>query len=428
LHILCTGLNHHSAPVEVRERVSFPGEKARAALAEIRDLPGIQQAALLSTCNRTEIYTASSGEASPFIRAWLIARSGLDADVVWPHIYEKAGREAAVHLGCVAVGVDSQVVGESEILGQVKAAMTTARDAGALGLELEKMFAAAIKAGKRARSETGIGRGAFSIGRCAVDTARGVFGTLEGRTILILGAGKIAESTARHLCAQGASTILVANRTHSRAQELAAQLGGRALRYDQLAEALVEADIVISSTSAPHFVLLPEHVGEAIARRHARELFLIDIAVPRDIDPKVADIAGVHLYDIDDLGGGVEAAAACRAAEVRAAEEIARQAADEYWEWLAARQAVPLLAALREHFEDAREEQLGKFAARIERLTPSERRLVEELTRSLIKRLLHDPTVKLKRELISGNGNAAEALCRVFDLDPRAQESRRRAP
>ena len=426
MHILCTGLNHHSAPVEVRERLSFSGARLAAALADICALPGVEQAAILSTCNRTEVYTASSGDASAFVRAWLTVRSGLDVAVLWPHIYEVAGRDAAAHLCRVAVGVDSQVVGESEILGQVKAAMKAAKDAGALRPELEKMLSAAVRAGKRARSETGISRGAFSIGRYAVDLAKSVFGGLADRAILILGAGKIAESTARHLRAQGADPILVANRTHSRAHELAQQLGGRALRYDQLAEALVEVDIVISSTSAPHFVLLPEHIGEAMSRREGRELFLIDIAVPRDIDPQVAAIEGVHLHNIDQLGGGVDAAAACRGAEVEAAEQIAREAGDEFWEWLAAREAIPLLAALRDHFDAARREHLSRFAARIERLSPSDRKLVEELTRSLVKRLLHEPTVKLKRELIRGNGNAAEALMRVYGLEPQAREAARR--
>jgi glutamyl-tRNA reductase len=419
-------LNHHSAPVEVRERLSFCGEQLAAALSDICDLPGVQQAALLSTCNRTEVYTASSGEASAFVRAWLTVRSGLDASVLWPHVYDMTGRDAVAHLCCVAAGVDSQVIGESEILGQVKLAMKAAKDAGALGLELEKMFAAAVKAGRRSRSETGIGRGAFSIGGCAVDLAKNVLGALKGRTILILGAGKIAESTARHLRAQGADSILVANRTYARARDLARELGGRALRYDQLAEALAEADIVISSTSAPHFVLLPEHVSEAMSRRHGRELFLIDIAVPRDIDPQVAAIAGVHLYHIDQLGGGVEAAAASRAAEVEAAEKIAREAADEFCEWLAAREAVPLLAALRDHFEEARCEQLAKFASRLDRLSPSDRRLVEQLSRSLVKRLLHEPTVKLKRELVRGNGNTAEAILRVYGLQPQARGAARR--
>jgi glutamyl-tRNA reductase len=425
LHILCTGLNHHSAPVELRERLSFTGERLAAALAELCELPGVQQAVVLSTCNRTELYTASTGEVGAFVRAWLTVRAGLDTGILWPHIYDHAGRDAVVHLCRVAAGIDSQVVGESEILGQVKAAAKAAKGAATLGAEIDKMFAAAISAGKRVRSETGIGRGAFSIGRCAVDTAKSIFGTLEGRAIFILGAGKIAESTARHLRAQGAAPILVANRTHSRAQELAQQLGGRALRYDQLAEALVEADIVISSTSAPHFVLLREHVAEAMNRRKGRDLFLIDIAVPRDVDPQVGTVTGAHLYDIDDLGGGVEAAAAGRAAQVSAAERIAREAAEAFWQWLTGREALPLLAALRCRFEDARQEQLAKYAARIARLQLSERKLVEEVTRSLVKRLLHEPTVNLKSELARGNGSAADAIARVYDLAPASADQRR---
>lgn len=425
MHILCTGLNHHSAPVEVRERLSFPGAQLAVALAHICQLPGVEQAFILATCNRTEVYTASSGDASAFVRAWLTVHSGLEVGVLWPHVYETAGRDAATHLCRVACGVDSQVVGESEILGQVKAAMKTAKEAGTLGPELEKMVAAAVKAGKRARTETGIGRGAFSIGRCAVEKAKSVFGTLSGRPILILGAGEIAENTARHLRAQGADPILVANRTHSRAQELAQELGGRALRYDELGRGLVEADIVISSTSAPHFVLLSEHVAEAMRCRPERELFLIDIAVPRDVDPQVTQIAGVHLYDIDDLGGGLEEAAACRLSEVEAAMRIAGEEAEDFSRWLAAREAVPLLAALRQHFEQVRLEQLARHTAKLERLSPADRKWVEQLTCSLVKQLLHQPTVQLKEELARGNGKAADALVRAYDLDPRAREATR---
>lgn len=425
MHILCTGLNHHSAPVEVRERLSFSGGRLAQALGDICGLPGVEQAALLSTCNRTEIYAASAGDASGFVRAWLTVRSGLEADVLWPHTYEHSGRDAVVHLCCVAAGIDSQVIGESEILGQVKAAADAAREAAALGPELDKLFAAAVKAGKRARSETAISRGAFSIGRCAVETANRVLGPLDGRAILILGAGKMAESTVRHLRAQGAAAILVANRTHSRAQELARELGGRALRYDQLAQGLQEADIVISSTSAPHFVLLPEHVSEAMQARGGRDLCLVDIAVPRDIDPQVGEIPGVHLFDIDDLGGGVEAAAAGRVGEVEAAGHIAAEAADRFCHWLGAREAVPLLAALRAHFEQARRQQLEKFAPKLQRLSLADRKWVEQMTRSLVKRLLHEPTVKLKQELAQGNGKAAEALVRMYDLEARADEVER---
>ncbi len=416
MHIECTGLNHHSAPVEVRERLSFTGERLARALAEICALPGVEQAALLMTCNRAEVYIYSCASVGIFVRAWLTARSGLEAEVVAPHIYHLSGRDAVAHLCRVAAGTDSQMVGESEILGQVKAAARAAREAGSVGAELGKMFAAAARAGKRARTETAISRGAFSVGRCAVEMAKNVFGSLRGRAILILGAGKMAETAARYLQAQGAAAILVVNRTHRRAQELARELGGRALRYDQLAQGLLQADIAISSTSAPHFVLLQEHVTEAMRRREGRPLLLIDIAVPRDIDPQVAHIPGVHLYDIDDLGAEVKAAAAGRAAEVEAARRIADEVAEEFWAWLAAREAVPLLAALREHFEQARQDHLRRFAPKMGRLSPADRKWVEQLTHSLVKRLLHGPTVKLKEELMRGNGSAGSALRRIYDL------------
>ena len=422
MHILCTGLDHHTAPVELRERVSLTNQALVAALAGVRALPGVEQAALLQTCNRTEVWTASRSDVKACIREWLVALSGVRADALSCHLYQKVGLEAATHLCRVAAGVESQVLGESEILGQVRAAADAARDAETLGTELDRLFSTAVKAGKRARSETRISCGAFSIGRCAVETARGVFGGLQGRSVLILGAGKIAESTVRHLHSQGADTVLVANRTFGAAQELVGRLGGRALRYDQIAEGLAEADIVISSTSAPHFVLLPEHVAAAMSRRAGRDLLLLDIAVPRDIDPRVGRIPRVHLCDIDDLTGGLEAAVADRAADLESAEIIAREVAQEFCEWLAAREAVPLLAAMRDHFEQVRREQLGRFASRLDALPPRDREWIEELTRGLVSRLLHEPTANLKQELAAGNGLVAELVMRMYHLEPRGQQ------
>ncbi len=416
LHLVCVGVNHSSAPVEVRERVSFSGDRLLSAIAEIRDLPGVQQAALLSTCNRTELYLSPATVSAGSARGWLMARSGLESDLISPHIYELEDRDVAGHLCGVASGLNSQVMGESEILGQVKAAAEAAKSIGALGPELEKLFAAALKAGKRVRSETAIGRGAFSLGHCAVDAAKQVFAAVAGRTVLVLGAGKMAESTARHLRAQGADPIVVANRAHARAEELAAALGGRAIRYDQLGLALLEADIVITSTAAPHFVLLTEHVLEAMAHRKGRDLLIVDIAVPRDVDPQVSEIPGVHLYDIDDLGAAARSAAGCREAEVRTARDLSQETADEFWQWLAAREAVPLLAALQEHFERVQGEQLARFAGKMARLSPSDRAWVEQLATGIIRRLLHEPAVILKDELARGNAGILDAIACIFDL------------
>jgi len=425
LHVHCVGLDYRSAPVEVRESVALSGERLRNALASICAFAGVNQAVILSTCNRTEIYTASPRDVGGLVRQWLITQSHMGAHALDPCVYQFAGLDVVSHLCRVAAGVESQVVGESEILGQIKVAVNAARSAGTLWPELERMFLAAVRCGKRAHSETAIGRGAFSIGRCAVETAKSVFGSLQGRTILILGAGKIAETTARHLHSQGADTILVANRTFSRAQELARELDGRALRYDQLPEGLVAADIVITSTSAPHFVLLPEHIEEAMARRNGRDIFLIDIAVPRDIDPRAADIPGAHVCDIDDLDCGVRSAEEGRADEAAAARKIASDCAQEFCEWLAAREAVPMLASLRNHFEVVRQEQISRFAAKIERLSSSDRELVEAITKSLVKRLLHEPTVNLKHELAIRNGMVVGLLQRLYGLERPAGESPR---
>ncbi len=255
-----------------------------------------------------------------------------------------------------------------------------------------------------------------------MDTAKATLGSLEGRAVLILGAGKTAENTVRHLLSQGADTVLVANRTFSRAQELARELGGRAIRYDQLTQGLVEADIAITATSAPHFVLMPEHVEEAMTRRNGAGLFLIDIAVPRDIDPRVAAIPGVHLCDIDHLSDGVRSAQECRSEEVEVATEIACECAREFSRWLCAREAVPALTALWSRFEEVRQDQLSRFAARIQRLSSADRELLELVTRSIVKRLLHEPTVNLKHELAVGNGKAADLLVCLHGLSPSPHE------
>ncbi len=421
MRIVCIGLSFRSAPVEVRERIAFTGERLALALSSLRALPGVGQVVILTTCNRTEIYTASTHHAGPAVRAWLFDHAGLSADSLWPHVYELVGHEAADHLCRVAAGLDSQLLGEAEILGQVKAALGAAKGAEVVGSTLERLFLAAVAAGRRARHETRISRGAFSAGRCAVETAKRVLGPLGGRTFLILGAGKIAESAARHLRQHGADTILVANRTHSRAQEMADEIGGRALRYDQLTQGLVEADIVISSTAAPHYVLLAEHVAEAMSRRDGRELFLLDTAVPRDIDPEVASLPGVHLYDIDDLTCELNEAVAGRAAEVVAAEAIVSEEAEDYWQWLVAREAVTMLNSLHDRFTQAQDDQLGKFARKLARLSPEDRKLVADLAGSLTKRLLHETRLSFKQELALGNGQAATLRAAGESLAPKVE-------
>ena len=418
LRISCVGLDHRRTPVELRECVAFSAAHLEEALCELREFAATGQVAILATCNRTEVYAAAPRDLRPDVRRWLIQRSNGNGQDLGQYFYELSDDAAASHLCRVAAGIESQVVGESEILGQIKAAIRAARSAETLGPELEKLLLTAVRAGKRVRSETAIGQGAFSIGHCAVETATSVLGPLDGRVVLILGAGKMAESAASHLYSRGVSTILVANRTLSSAQKLAQQLGGRALRYDQLSQGLRDADIVIASTSAPHYVLLLEHLEEAMAGRNGRELLLIDIAVPRDIDPRVADIPAVHLCDIDDLNCEVRSAEMSRAGEVGAAGRIAREEASDFCGWLAAREGVPLLAALREHFEGVREEALVRFGSRVNRLSAEDRELLERVTESIVKRLLHNPTVNLKRELALGNGDAADLLARVYGLEP----------
>ena len=414
--ILLVGLNHQTASLSLRERVSVVSNRLPARLRELSDVPGIREAVILSTCNRTECYII--GENPQPVIAFLAESAGVSVDELRQYLYIHLGRQAVRHLFRVACGLDSLAIGETQILGQVREAWRMARKQHAAGRELCCIFQQAVATGKRARSETAISEGAFSIGRAAVELANALYPDLGSANLLVLGAGKIAELTAKHLSDHGAGTILVANRTLANANELAARLGGRAIPYEELGKLLPEIDILISSTSAPHIVLHAEVVAHAMAGRPDRPLCLIDLAVPRDVDPAVVDIPNVHLYNIDDLQEITAPEHHRRVAEIPRVETIIAEEVVRCCHRQAGLQAAPLLTALRNTFEEARRAELARAATVLATLTPEQQRAVEYLTSAMLNKILHTPTVRIKEVLARGEDHLPlAALCDLFGLE-----------
>ena len=430
------GLNHKTAPVAIRERMAFSPSRLTEAL-RLLHAHGAQQAAILSTCNRAEIYLHAPSDFPaklqhllPEIGGW----SSSETLEIERHFYRAQDNEAARHLFAVASGIDSLVLGESEILGQVKAALSVARDNNALGAEMDELLRRAIACGKRARTETAIGRGALNVGSAAVELARQIFGPLNGHTVLILGAGKMSALTAQHLVASGARRILVANRTYGRAQELARMFSdadalnllngipnaqAEAVTWDEFPQKLAQADIVISSTRAPHLVLTAPQVEQAMRLRHQRPLFLIDIAVPRDIDPLAHQQDNVYLYDIDDLQGVVAANQQQRARELQLVETIIGEETEHWAQWMKSRGAQPVLAALARHANEVRDRETEIALAQLQHLSPRDQQIVRALARSVSGKLMHAPLRHL-REAADSQPEDVEALRRAFALETEA--------
>lgn len=410
------GINHTTAPVALRERLFLERDRLAGVLRALCELPGIEEAVILSTCNRTEVYT--SGHSQEQSLDSLAQLAALPGELLRAHGYAACDEEAVRHLFRVAAGLDSQVVGETQILGQVAAALQMAGACGSAGGQLRGLFEHALAAGKRAREETLISAGAFSVGRVAVELAHSLFPELHHRPVLLLGAGQMSELTAQHLAACGVQPIFVANRTHEHAETLAARLGGRAIGYGELHQALAQVDILISSTSAPHYVLSAEVVAAAMTAREGRPLFLIDIALPRDIDPAVAALPNVHLYNLDDLQAVTAQCGDRRQAEVPRVEEIIVEEMARWRQRQAGREIAPLISALRRSFDEVRRAELTRASAMLATLTPEQQRAVEAMTGAICQKILHTPTVRLKELLARRPGESPVALvCELFDVE-----------
>jgi glutamyl-tRNA reductase len=416
---LCvTGVNHRTAPVSVREKLAFNEEALPEALADLQRRSGLRESLILSTCNRVEVAVAAEDDVDAVERVEEFLAQWRQVDRQWlqPHLYAFEGRDAVRHLFRVAASLDSMVVGEPQILGQLKSAYLIAKAHGAVGSYLETVLSRAFSVAKRVRAETEIGARAVSVSYAAVELAREIFGSLSGRTVLLLGAGKMSELAARHLKRSGAS-ILVANRTPLRAEQAAQLVGGEAIAWAELPAALPRADIVITSTGASEFILTAEMVRRAMEARRNRPMFLIDIAVPRNIAPEVNELDGVFLYDIDDLQRVVENNLKLRLGEAELADRIVSEEVERLESWLRLRQLGPIIARLQEQLEEMRMRELERMRARLGALTPEQQEAIEALTRSLINKIAHGPITELKRSAESPeHASVAEAIRRMFGL------------
>ena len=412
MQISVTGVSHHDTPVELRELFAFNSEQLGPALAHLPE--GLGGAALLSTCNRTELYLASE---QPVSRDDIISALAAARGVSVPegaHFFHLERTDAVEHLFGVAAGIDSLVIGESEILGQVREAFSAATAAHSGNPVLARLFHAALRAGRRARSETEIGAHGLSVAALAVQLSRKVLGDLRRKTVLVVGAGEAGQRSAGALVQQGVGRLLVTTRRLGLADDIARQLNGVALTLDQLPMALAEADVVITCTAAPEAIISAADVAAAMTQRLHRPLLIVDIAVPRDVEAASRDIEGVHLYDIDDLEAAAEANLEARRREVEAVEAIVHDEAQRFDAWLGSNRVAPTIAALRSKAEETRRAEVERTLARMEHLSEADRQRIEAMTKSLVNRLMHQPVTRLRE---GSNERHVDAIQELFGLE-----------
>jgi glutamyl-tRNA reductase len=410
--VFLVGLSHHSAPIAVRERVAFSGEALKQALFELRSRDGVREALVVSTCNRVEVFVLASS-AEPARRFFLDRAPEADG-----HLYEREGTHAVRHLFRVAASLDSMVLGEQQILGQVKEAYGVASAASAAGSFISRLCNRAFATAKRVRTETDIGRGASSVSQVAVELVAKIFDDLKGRAILLVGAGKMGALSAKALASLGADRVLVTNRSAERAQALAQQTGGFARAWEELPRLLVEADVVIVSTGAPTYVVTPELVQSTMKARRHRSVCYIDLAVPRNVDPRCAELDSVYAYDMDDLQRVVQATHAARADEALRAEAIVEAEVMAFFAEREARAALPVLAALRRRAEEIALAEAERTLAHVGgKLDEKGRRSVEAMARAIVNKLLHGPTARLKQAASSGDSALPGAAAELFGIE-----------
>jgi glutamyl-tRNA reductase len=417
--LLAIGVSHKTAPIEVRERLALPEARAAEFLRDLLGAGDVHEAVAISTCNRTELYLVVGDpvEAESTALAMLSSHAGIRPTGLASAIYSHRNCDAARHLYRVTAGLESMIVGESEIQGQVKRAYDTALAKDTAGPLTNRLFKAALATGKRVRSETAIGERQLSLPTVAVALAREQLGRLEGREVVIVGTGETSELTARALADSGGRTVFVANRRRDRAISLAKRYRGRSVSFDELPQALERADIVVAATASPHMLLEARELAAVMSARDGRPMLLIDLAVPRDIDASCADIDGVSLYDIDDLQAVIARNRKVRQAEARKAEGIIEEEIQQFAVWLGSLEVLPTLAALRAHATSIAEELLRDNAGKWESASPRDLERIDALARAVVNRLLHDPTVRMK-ELRDDRVHARMALVRdLFGLE-----------
>ena len=414
------GVNHKSAPLEVRERLAIPESRLPDTCRELAAHPGVEEGMIISTCNRVEMITHTTN-GSADLRSFLHEHFHLTAEELDSHLYEFREKDAVRHLFRVASSLDSMVVGEAQILGQVKEAYATARAVGAVRGQLDQLFTRAFAVAKRVRSETAVGSSSVSIASVAVELAKKIFGTLQGKNVFIVGAGKMSELAARHLMAHGCASIFVANRTYDRSIGLAEKFNGQAIKFDDLYNSCDRADIVITSTGAPHAIFRREHGEQFLARRKNRPMFFIDIAVPRDVSPEMAKLDGIFVYDIDDLQQAVNGHVADRSKEAELAEAIILSEVENFKARFEARlytrDVVPTIVSLQDHLETIRQAEIDRVRGRMGPLTPDQEMAVEALTRGIINKVMHTPITTLKTAAKEAEATTViDVVRRLFNL------------
>jgi glutamyl-tRNA reductase len=421
MHLIVVGLSHKTAPVEIRERLAVPESRLGEALTRLCSYPGVKEGILLSTCNRVEVYSvvddieAGYGRIQEFLADTHLS---LSSEQLTPHLYWHTGDRAIAHLFRVAASLDSMIIGESQILGQLKNSFEVALAHKTTGVIMNKVVKKAISVAKRVRTETKISEMAVSVSYAAVELAKKIFSNLHEKTVLLVGAGEMAKLAARHLVAQGVGHVRITTRTAQHAVDLAAKFGGSAVPFDQFKDDMASADIVLVSTGAAHYIVDAEDVERAVKERMNRPMFLIDISVPRNIDPSVRHVDNAFLFDIDDLKHRVEQNRAERVLEAEKAEQMVLEEVSTMLDWMKSLEVTPTIVALRSRVDDIKRAEVEKVLARLPHLSPQDREQVEGLASSIVNKLIHRTMVTLKTEVNSSNGPAfVEAARRFFHLD-----------
>ncbi|MBI3600319.1 MAG: glutamyl-tRNA reductase [Nitrospinae bacterium] len=420
MNIIVLGVNHKTAPVEIREKLAFGEKHVEESLNVLQRFPEIKEKVILSTCNRVEIYArvGNVDEGVRRLKDFIYKYHRIHDGELENYFYTYFTEDAIEHLFKVSSSLDSMVVGEPQILGQVKDAYTYAKERKATGMILNQLFEKAFSVAKKVRTETRIAENAVSISYVAVELAKKIFGELEGKTVMIIGAGEMSELAARHLISNGARNILVSNRTFEKAVELARELKASAIRFDSIEDELVRTDIVISSTGAPTFIIKKDMVERVIHQRRNRPIFFIDIAVPRDVEPAINEIENVYLYDIDDLQHVVDANVKEREKESQKAVKIVEKEVGQFLNWLDGLEIVPTITALREKAEAIRQKELEEAFSKLGSVSDKERLVIDNLSSAIVNKLLHTPTMNLKKQIESTDGHWYIKVVRhLFDLE-----------
>jgi glutamyl-tRNA reductase len=415
MQLALVGLSHKTAPVEIRERLAFSSDGVRNALTALTGRQEVQEAIILSTCNRVEVVAQSSGDDT--IREFLCDFHQIPHDSVSKHLYSFRNADAIRHVFRVTSSLDSMIVGEPQILGQVKEAFRIATDAGTVGMHLTALMNRAFAVAKKVRTETGISQSAVSVSYAAVELARKIFGDLSGKTVMIIGASKMGELAAKHLKRAGASSVLVTNRTFERAVEMAKVFEGAAVPFEHFADHMVGADIVITSTGAPHFIIGKNLAEQVMHRRKNKPMFFIDIAVPRDIEPTVNEIDNAFLYDIDDLQQVIDGNLKERLKEAMRAEEIVDHEVEAFCQKMQAREIVPTIVELREGLEKLRRDEIERNRRHLKDLSPEQQAAVDQITKSIVNKILHPPIEQLKQMANDPQGpDFADLVRKIFNI------------